>query len=327
MSSIPVNRQISDVEAKAIVERIAPELGLSPAEQLAVRLVAKHETGYGGRWKGNGVGSNNWGADTTTSTTPGKFFEHGDTRYDPATGKVIAYETHFNRYPTPEDGARGVARFLLFKKQDPARGRLENVTAAIKAGSLLDLAAAMRANRYYLGTKPYAESIGDYHHALLRAYRDVQADTGEEHFGPKAQQPSQPSLPSSGSVSRYLLALSESLPVLREGARGDLVGVLQYELGGLAIDEHFGPKTRARLIAYRAERGITSDVTGRGVAVASDAVGVRTWRALFAVDGPDESGAAVADARPNPYAGIAPEELLAGVDERALPIDPKEGIG
>jgi hypothetical protein len=63
-----------------------------------------------------------------------------------------------------------------------------------------------------------------------------------------------------------------AMPVLREGDRGEPVEVLQNALG-LAADGHFGPGTRAALVAFQKKRGLFADgVAGKG-----------TWAALGVV--------------------------------------------
>lgn len=289
---------LSDSEAKAIVDRVGDELGLSPEERLAVRCVAKHETQYGAGWDAKhnppraerGAGSNNWGAITTTSKDPGDSFAHGDSRFNPQTGKVEQYQTRFAKHATPEQGARALALQLLFVGADVSRGRRENVAAALRNRSLFELAAAMRVNRYFLGTKPAAEAVDEYAAALERRYRQIQESTGERLFdAPKAEEGSgegsgsAPERQSFSSAPQYLSALLRSLPALRRGVRGDLVAVLQFELGELSPDEVYGPKTQARVAAFQEAQGIESDVDSSGKVLPWGAVGVRTWAALFGV--------------------------------------------
>lgn len=285
---------MNDKQAKAMVDAVGDEMGLSPIERLAVRIVAKHETQNGAGWDAGhlpfprpefGAGSNNMGAVTTTSTAPGSFFIHGDSRFDPETGKVVQYQTKFSRWPTPQDGFRELARVLLFTRDGQRRA---NVARALELGSLLELATAMRMNRYFLGTKPLKESIEIYRQALERRYKEISAVTGEKLF-PKLI-PGSPEVSGSGlvsqsspSVPRFLQQLSASLPVLRRGARGDLVGVMQFELGKLEPDESFGPLTEARLIEFQQSVGMTSEVAPSGKPYPLGVCGVRTWASLFAV--------------------------------------------
>jgi len=136
---------------------------------------------------------------------------------------------------------------------------------------------------------------------LERIYETFKARTGEDFFdGPKSGPGSPevsgsvPASSSSRSVPQFLQLLSASLPVLRRGARGDLVGVLQFELG-LEPDEIFGPVTEARLTAFQHLRGITSEVAPSGKPYPLGVCGVRTWAAVFAVEADDDdAGGAVA---------------------------------
>jgi len=275
---------MSDQEAKTIVDQVGDSMGLSPIERLAVRCVSKHETQYGAGWDAQhkpaprpefGAGSNNMGAITTTSTIADNYFVHTDSRFDPATGKVIEYTTKFSKHSTPAAGFAELAQTLLFQNGQ----RRANVAKALAAGSLLELATAMRMNRYFLGTKPMAEAIEDYRSALERRYQEISTSTGEDLFdAPKASPApspevsgSAPASPFSPSALQSLSAHSSSLPALRRGVRGDLVGAMQFELG-LEPDENFGPVTAARLVAFQQSQGLTAD----GVC------GPKTWAALFA---------------------------------------------
>jgi hypothetical protein len=59
-------------------------------------------------------------------------------------------------------------------------------------------------------------------------------------------------------------------PVLRQGARGEHVRVLQRNVGGLAVDGVFGPLTTGAVRRFQQARGLTVD----GI------VGRQTWGAL-----------------------------------------------
>jgi peptidoglycan hydrolase-like protein with peptidoglycan-binding domain len=279
---------MNHIHAKEITDALELELGLEPAEGLAVRLVGLHETHYGDGWgddPAKGAGSNNWGANTTTSTDPASTFEHADSRFDPATGQVVKYSTHFPRYATPALGARGLALVLLFNNSDPKKGRRENVQAATRNRSVVELATAMRLNRYYLGTKPLAQSIDDYTRALQTAWAAIKADTHETLYDvPLVDSPTasgeasgySPVSSSSHSARPFLAALSQSLPVLRRSNRGDLVGVLQFELG-LSPDEIFGQKTEQAVRAFQSTHGL--EVSG--------VVSSSMWALLFGSESSD----------------------------------------
>lgn len=75
--------------------------------------------------------------------------------------------------------------------------------------------------------------------------------------------------------------LCSRLPVLRIGNRGDLVAVLQFELG-VSPDEIFGPRTQAALLSFQEEQQIESEVSPEGKPLALGVCGVKTWERLFA---------------------------------------------
>ena len=298
---------LSDQEAKRIVDEVGDEMGLAPIERLAVRLVAKRETGYGAGWDAQhkpapraelGAGSNNMGAVTTTSTDPANFFEHKDSRFDPKLGKVVEYVAKFSRHTTPEGGFRELAHVLLFNPGTTQRR--ENVSRALALGSLLELATAMRMNRYFIGTKPIPEAIEEYRSALADCYASIRANTGEDFFDSPKAAPGSLEASGSGQGSQssqsaplFLRRLSASLPVLRQGVRGDVVGVLQFELG-VEPDEVFGPKTRAALVEFQQANGIESDVSPGGQPLPQGVCGVKTWAALFALEPGDHDAGALA---------------------------------
>lgn len=300
---------MSDQEAKQLVDQIGDAIGLAPIERLAVRIVAKHETQNGAGWDAqhkpaprpdHGAGSNNMGAITTTTTIPGNYFEHGDSRFDPKLGKVVEYVTKFSRHSTPEGGFRELAQVLLFKPGTTQRR--DNVARALGLGSLLELATAMRMNRYFIGVKPIPEAIEDYRAALQRRYEEIKASTGESFFDDPKADPGSLETSDSGQGSQssqsaplFLRRLSASLPVLRQGVRGDVVGVLQFELG-IDPDESFGPKTRAALVEFQRSNGIEADVSPGGQPLPQGVCGVKTWAALFALEADaDDAGALAFD--------------------------------
>ena len=147
---------MNHAQAKAIVDQALPTL--SPGEKLVVRGISALETGYG-NWGPDpllGAGSNNMGAITDPSYKQGSppsptQFLHGDTRpWTPQDGGEIPadgqihYSTAFVKYPSPAAGFAAVANVAL----------KQNVKDAIKTGSLRNVSAAMRANRYYFGVHP-----------------------------------------------------------------------------------------------------------------------------------------------------------------------------
>jgi len=147
---------MNHLEAKNIVDAALPSLSLG--EKLVVRGISALESSYG-NWGPDpllGAGSNNMGAITDPSYKQGeppneRQFLHGDTRpWTPHDGGEIPpdgqihYQTAFVKYPTPAAGFTAVANVAL----------KPNVREAVKTGSLRNVSAAMRANRYYFGFHP-----------------------------------------------------------------------------------------------------------------------------------------------------------------------------
>jgi hypothetical protein len=62
-----------------------------------------------------------------------------------------------------------------------------------------------------------------------------------------------------------------NLPVLRQGSRGPAVAALQRLLGGLTVDQDFGPNTHNRVVAHQRQAGLAPD----GI------VGTHTWGHLL----------------------------------------------
>lgn len=187
--------RLTHSEAKAVVDRALPDL--TPAESLALRGVAVLESNYGAGWKPPGTGSHNWGAITMRPQTDGTCgpggFSYGDSRYDPETGKVIKYTTCFRRYASHEEGAAHLARVML----------KPNVKAAAAAGDLHGVSAAMRENRYYLGTVPKPQAIDAHHQRLRAAIDSIVAQTGEaDPFADAGQEPAPDSVSDLLSLSR-----------------------------------------------------------------------------------------------------------------------------
>jgi len=73
------------------------------------------------------------------------------------------------------------------------------------------------------------------------------------------------------SVIAVMGSIGQTHPTLSKGALGAYVGKLQSLIGGLSIDESFGPLTEAAVKAYQKKQGLSQD----GV------VGPKTWAALL----------------------------------------------
>lgn len=134
-SSAQLHAAVSD-----LLRQVGPSF--SQPERDFAQLVGLHETSYGRGWKPPGAGSHNMGA--ITGEGPAGFFEYHDSRAG-KDGKVIDYVTKFRKYP---DDASGLADLLNQVLKS-------NVRAAIQAGSMGKAVAAMYANKYFLGVKPY----------------------------------------------------------------------------------------------------------------------------------------------------------------------------
>lgn len=151
--------------AKELVERLDPSL--TPAESLAVRAVAHHETKYGRAWpEGHGKGSFNMGAIMTgeNAKVTCSGFTHKDSNPE---GEFLGC---FKVYNSEEDGFRDLIRVML----------KSNVRAAASNGDLRGVASAMFDNHYYTGTAADDKTnIDRYHQALRRNLTDILAATGE----------------------------------------------------------------------------------------------------------------------------------------------------
>lgn len=150
---------LTDSQAAQLVYRALPSH--DPDERLLIQALGRHESSYGAGWKGDGIGSNNWGA--VTGVGPAGSFQYRDSRYDANTGKVIEYVTSFRKYPTPESGIQDAANIAL----------RANVRQALRQGDLYSAVAAMRDNRYFLGTVPRDQAIEAYYKRLRNYVRNI----------------------------------------------------------------------------------------------------------------------------------------------------------
>lgn len=227
---------MNHVEIRDLVSRIAPEL--TPAESLAARAVAWHETRYGLGWKNDGVGSFNMGAITVKCGTAPSF-KYEDSRFDAEKNAIVKYETCFRKYVNESDGMRDVIRTAL----------RSNVRDLLAKKGLRGVAEGMYANKYYLGTAPDAETnIQRYHQALESAVNVIRRDTREPV--PFVQRAPEFLPPPSQQASRFC-----SLPELSEGSRGDAVSLWQRAIG-VRDDGIFGPITAEATKRYQATKGL-----------------------------------------------------------------------
>lgn len=169
---LPTTLDEKNIHVKA--KRALESAGITPNESMFTRSVAWHETNDGLGWKeGEGAGSFNMGAITTSTAGPPNF-QHKDSRND--TGQVIQYTTWFKGYPSFEAGMKGLASFLL----------KPNVKEALAKGDFAGAVAGMYANKYFLGIHPRntpegnAANIADYTKAVMTAFNTLSAHTGEQ---------------------------------------------------------------------------------------------------------------------------------------------------
>lgn len=124
---------------------------LSEAERQYALTVARGEGFYGRGWKGDGTGSNNWGAVQGVGSAGS--FQTTDHHADGS-----AYVGTFKRYNSPEEGFADMARILL----------KDNVKGALKKGSLKDAVFAQHSNRYFeLEPSKYLEAVKRNYNVLV----------------------------------------------------------------------------------------------------------------------------------------------------------------
>lgn len=242
-------------EARIVVEQA---LELQFPQLIPVRSVCQAlqgvcwlETQYGQGWKGQGRGSNNWGA-VQSGKPPCNLvtgFQYTDTHPNPD-GTSTPYSICFAKYATPVDGCARVA-LVMFGSPGKPKPALERAIA----GDLYGVSAAMRAQGYYEGFgRTQAERIANHHKALLKAVTAISRAIGEPM--PNGDEPHP--------------------PTIRLGSRGEAVRDWQRALNAwrdddadLATDGAFGRITEARTKMFQAAHGLLAD----GV------VGHLTWQA------------------------------------------------
>lgn len=125
-----------------IVEAFRAETGRNPTdrERQWAQQVALGESSYGKGWKGEGKGSNNWGA-VQCGRPPCRpdCFPYQDSNKD---GK---YDACFRAYESPVAGARHFLRVLYFGNNAKRGGTLK----AVNSGSVQAASAAMYKAGYY----------------------------------------------------------------------------------------------------------------------------------------------------------------------------------
>lgn len=152
--------------ARSLLSEVDPSL--TPAESLAVRAIAHHETKYGEAWpEGRGKGSFNMGA-IMTGEPEGACggFTHADSN------PSRSFTGCFRVYDSPSSGYRDLIAVAL----------LPNTRAAANRGSLGGVARAMYDNGYYTGvSKDPDTNIARYRDALTRSVTEITGNTGESN--------------------------------------------------------------------------------------------------------------------------------------------------
>ncbi len=235
----------SDARSYAI-QALLNRFGESPmmGEVKALAGVACLETRYGDGWKGAGAGSNNLGAEQCGNAWKGERFIYVDTHPN-TDGTSTPYRACFRKYSTPEAGWTALVDIVYVNR------KRDRVRKAARASDWKGVSHGLYATGYYEGFgKTSAERIANHLRSLTKAIA-------------AADKAVAPVIPLTGVPDI----------VLRRGARGEAVKVLQRELQ-LAADGLFGAITEATLRDYQADHWLIPD----GIC------GPKTWAALFADD-------------------------------------------
>lgn len=146
----PKAGQSHDEWAYRVAKNAMPEQ--SEAERQYALTVARGEGVYGLGWKGEGKGSNNWGA--VQGTGPAGSFKTTDHHAD-----GTPYTGTFKRYATPEQGYTDMARILFNGGKRGAEGAAA-IKSALSKGSIKDAVFAQHANGYFeLKPEKYFEAV------------------------------------------------------------------------------------------------------------------------------------------------------------------------
>lgn len=239
---------MNTVEAAQLIQQAIPDA--PKGVKMLVQVIGLLETGYARKWTGAAVGSYNWGA--ITGTYQGAYFEHGDSRPDPANpGNQIRYVTKFRKYPSDLAGIKDlhdlIKRSYGKAYQAAVEGRFGDVSEGLYG--------------YYLGTKPKAGAIADHRATVLRLMPDIEKVWGPVG-SPKAESPSRFS--SRGLDCSFL-------PTLRVGSQSPAAVAVLQRLLGLQPSGVFGYTEEQAVKALQAAKGLVSD----GI------VGPKTWPAVI----------------------------------------------
>lgn len=187
------------------------------------------ETNYGAGWKGAGKGSRNQGAIQCGAGWAGKRFSYVDTHPN-ADGTSTTYRVDFRAYATDAEAWRDLCRVVYVN-----RGRVVVRGAAIDR-DWFGVSKGLHTTGYYEGFgKTVADRINNHYRSLTRAIA-----LGD------------------GATRLPVLPISEMPPVLRFGATGEAVKLLQRELR-IAADGIFGRITGDALASYQITHGLDAD--------------------------------------------------------------------
>jgi hypothetical protein len=131
---------------QVLVQALSSVLGRAPSlsEVQAAQAVGWRESNYGRGWRGDGVGSKNWGAVQAgrPPCDPARSFLYTDT-HPTSSGASVPYQICFRRYSSDIDGAADMARHIFIRRPKTA--------AAAASGSLEAFSTAMYDEHYYEG--------------------------------------------------------------------------------------------------------------------------------------------------------------------------------
>lgn len=155
---------MTDVEARAILDRVIPAMGITLDTSAVdlVQAVARFETRYGAGWSTScaaAAGSHNWGA-IHGSCKGANVVQCTDTHED-----GTPYDTCFRTYATDDDGATDLVNVLW---------QMPHVRRVLRGGGgdVSAMATAMRVDRYYEAREDV------YVRALVRHWTELRASLG-----------------------------------------------------------------------------------------------------------------------------------------------------
>ncbi len=137
----------------------------STNELRTLLAVSLHEATYGHGWRAPGVGSNNMGAIQAGPSWTGETFDYQDTSPTDS-GGAVAYDQKFRAYPSALEGWKDLVRELYVRRS--------SVRRAAQSANPLDVAAAMRATKYFEGQgATQSERIRNYAQALADSLLEI----------------------------------------------------------------------------------------------------------------------------------------------------------